>query len=106
MMVVLSPLCARDGLMDQGTATVLAALIAAFSAIAAALITRNAKHPPQQGQVINQLGQPDFGILKDEQQRRRRARWIAVALVLAALAALFYIVIVIKFGPGVLRGPS
>jgi hypothetical protein len=44
-------------------------------------------------------------VLTEEQQRRRRARNIAIALVLGALVALFYIVTIVKLGPGVLRRP-
>lgn len=47
----------------------------------------------------------DAGIvLTEEQQRARRARSIAIALSLAALAVLFYIVTLVK-GPGVLDRP-
>lgn len=38
--------------------------------------------------------------LTDEQRRRRRGRSVALALVLAALAALFYIVTIIQMAPG------
>lgn len=44
-------------------------------------------------------------VLTPEQQRRRRARSIAIALVLAALVVLFYVVTIVKLGPGVLRRP-
>lgn len=37
--------------------------------------------------------------LTDEQRRRRRGRSIALAVALAALAALFYIVTIIKMAP-------
>lgn len=43
--------------------------------------------------------------LSKEQERRRRARSIAIALVLGALVFLFYIVTVVKLGPGVLKRP-
>ncbi len=43
--------------------------------------------------------------LTEEQKRRRRARSIAIGLVLAALVALFYIVTIVKLGPGVLSRP-
>jgi hypothetical protein len=37
----------------------------------------------------------------DEQQKRRRAKNIAVALILVALAALFYLITIVKLsGPG------
>jgi thiol:disulfide interchange protein len=44
-------------------------------------------------------------ILTEEQKRRRRHRSIAIALVLGALVALFYIVTIVKLGPGVVRRP-
>jgi hypothetical protein len=48
----------------------------------------------------------DTGIvLTDEQKRRRRARSIAIALSLGALALLFYVVTIVKLGPGVLNRP-
>ena len=43
--------------------------------------------------------------LTEEQKRRRRARSIAIGLVLAGLVALFYIVTIVKLGPGVLNRP-
>ena len=44
-------------------------------------------------------------ILTEEQKRRRRHRSIAIALVLGALVALFYIITIVKLGPGVVRRP-
>jgi hypothetical protein len=44
-------------------------------------------------------------VLTDEQKRRRRARSIAIALALGALVALFYVVTIVKLGPGVLLRP-
>jgi hypothetical protein len=44
-------------------------------------------------------------VLTDEQKRRRRNRSIAIALALGTLALLFYIVTIVKLGPGVLRRP-
>ena len=45
---------------------------------------------------------PDDGIvLTEEQKRRRRARSIAIALVLGALVLLFYVLTIVKLGPGV-----
>jgi predicted nucleic acid-binding Zn ribbon protein len=44
-------------------------------------------------------------VLTKEQQRRRRARSIAIALSLGALVALFYVVTIVKLGPGVLNRP-
>jgi hypothetical protein len=46
----------------------------------------------------------DTGIvLTEEQKRRRRARSIAIALALGALVVLFYVVTIVKLGPGVLQ---
>jgi hypothetical protein len=42
-------------------------------------------------------------VLTDEQRRRRRNRSIALALVLAGLAILFYVVTIVKLGPQVLN---
>ncbi|HEX4238126.1 MAG TPA: CoxF protein [Xanthobacteraceae bacterium] len=48
---------------------------------------------------------PEPGIrLTEEQRRARRARSIAIAISLAVLAVLFYIVTLVK-GPGVLERP-
>jgi hypothetical protein len=44
-------------------------------------------------------------VLTEEQQRRRRARSIAIALALGLLVLLFYVVTIVKLGPGVLRRP-
>ena len=49
---------------------------------------------------------PEPGIvLTEEHKRRRRARSIAIALTLGALVLLFYIVTIVKLGPGVLNRP-
>jgi hypothetical protein len=49
---------------------------------------------------------PEPGIVLTEQQkRRRRARSIAIGLTLGALVLLFYIVTIVKLGPGVLNRP-
>ncbi len=49
---------------------------------------------------------PEPGIvLTEEQKRRRRARSVAIALALGALVLLFYIVTIVKLGPGVLNRP-
>jgi len=49
---------------------------------------------------------PEPGIvLTEEQKRQRRARSIAIALTLGALVVLFYIVTIVKLGPGVLDRP-
>ena len=47
---------------------------------------------------------PDRIVLTEAQQRSRRARSIALALVLGALVLLFYVVTLVK-GPGVLNRP-
>lgn len=52
-----------------------------------------------------QQGPEDGVVLTPEQSRSRRARSIAIALVLAALAMLFYAVTIVKLGPGVLDRP-
>lgn len=44
-------------------------------------------------------------VLTKEQQRRRRARSVAIALSLGALVLLFYVVTIVKLGPGVLNRP-
>ena len=45
-------------------------------------------------------------VLTEEQKRRRRARNIAIALVLGALVVLFYALTIIKVGQtGLLRAP-
>ena len=44
-------------------------------------------------------------VLTEEQKRRRRARSIAIALCLAALVVLFYLVTIVKLGPNVLNRP-
>ena len=49
---------------------------------------------------------PDDGVvLTEEQKRRRRARSLAIGLALGALALLFYVVTIVKLGPGVLNRP-
>ncbi|MCX5579585.1 hypothetical protein [Kaistia terrae] len=44
--------------------------------------------------------------LTDEQKRRQRARSIAIAAVLFGLVALFYVVTIVKMGPGALLNRS
>jgi hypothetical protein len=44
-------------------------------------------------------------VLTEEQKRRRRARSIAIALALGALVVLFYIVTIVKLGPGIMVRP-
>jgi hypothetical protein len=43
--------------------------------------------------------------LSDEQKKKRRSRSIAIAVVLAALVAIFYAVTIVKLGPGILNKP-
>jgi hypothetical protein len=50
-------------------------------------------------------GGEDGIVLTEEQKRRRRHRSIAIALALGVLVALFYVVTIVKLGPGVLRRP-
>lgn len=46
------------------------------------------------------------GILPTEEQRRRqRARSIAIAVALVGLVVLFYLVTIVKLGPGILDRP-
>jgi len=44
-------------------------------------------------------------VLTEEQKRRRNARSLAIALSLGALVLLFYVVTIVKLGPGVLIRP-
>jgi len=44
-------------------------------------------------------------VLTEEQKRRQRARSVAIALALGALVLLFYVVTIVKLGPGVLQRP-
>ncbi|MDQ0347291.1 hypothetical protein [Ancylobacter vacuolatus] len=48
---------------------------------------------------------PDGVVLTEEQKRSRRSRSIAIAVVLAALCVLFYVVTIVKLGPAVLVRP-
>lgn len=54
---------------------------------------------------MDQLNNSDGIVLTEEQKRRRRTRSIAIALALGALVALFYVVTIVKLGPGVLNRP-
>lgn len=40
--------------------------------------------------------------LQEEQRKRQRARSIAIALALGALVVLFYVVTIVKMGPGIM----
>jgi len=44
-------------------------------------------------------------MLTAEQKRRRNARSLAIGLTLGALVLLFYVVTIVKLGPGVLHRP-
>ncbi|WP_422041853.1 hypothetical protein [Roseibium sp.] len=49
------------------------------------------------------MAQDEQGIrLTEEQQKKRRSRSIAIALALLALVVLFYVVTIVKLGPGVM----
>jgi hypothetical protein len=50
-------------------------------------------------------GQSDGIVLTEEQKRRRRARSLAIALVLGGLVLLFYIITIVRLGPNVLTRP-
>ena len=54
---------------------------------------------------MNDNGTQNGIMLTDEQKRRRRARSVAIALALGALVLLFYVVTIVKLGPGVLQRP-
>ena len=43
--------------------------------------------------------------LTDEQRRRQRSRSIAIGVVLACLVLLFYLVTIVKLGPGAINRP-
>ena len=52
------------------------------------------------------MSKQDGGIvLTQEQKRRRNARSVAIGLALGALVLLFYLVTIVKLGPGVLHRP-
>jgi hypothetical protein len=56
--------------------------------------------------VMDERSPDDDGVvLTEEQKRRRRARSLAIGLALGALALLFYVVTIVKLGPGVLNRP-
>jgi hypothetical protein len=57
------------------------------------------------GQFMDERSSENGVVLTDEQKRRRRARSIAIGLALGALAILFYVVTIVKLGPGVLNRP-
>jgi len=52
------------------------------------------------------LPMPEDGVrLSDAELRRRRARSIAIAVVLGALVALFYALTIVKLGPNAITKP-
>lgn len=57
-------------------------------------------------------GSPDMPEVRDDaatkaaaRERQRRGRSIAIALALGALVLLFYLVTIVKLGPGVMERP-
>jgi hypothetical protein len=56
-------------------------------------------------EVMDERSPDDGVVLTEEQKRRRRARSLAIGLALGALALLFYVVTIVKLGPGVLNRP-
>jgi hypothetical protein len=57
------------------------------------------------GDTMDDRSNDDGVVLTEEQKRRRRARSIAIGLALGALVLLFYVVTIVKLGPGVLNRP-
>jgi cell division septal protein FtsQ len=52
---------------------------------------------------VKDITMSDDGVrLTPEQKKRQRARSIAIAAVLVALVVLFYVVTIVKMGPGVI----
>ncbi|WP_156911976.1 hypothetical protein [Kaistia adipata] len=52
---------------------------------------------------MKDISMGDEGVrLTPEQKKRQRARSIAIAAVLVALVVLFYVVTIVKMGPGVI----
>jgi hypothetical protein len=56
-------------------------------------------------QVMTEAMTEDGIKLTEEQQKRRKARSRAIALALAGMVLLFYVVTIVKLGPGVLQRP-
>ena len=54
--------------------------------------------------IVNDLQKDDGVVLTEEQKRARRTRSIAIAVSLAVLVVLFYLVTLVK-GPGVMNRP-
>jgi hypothetical protein len=57
------------------------------------------------GEVMDERSPEDGIVLTEEQKRRRRARSLAIGLALGALVLLFYVVTIVKLGPGALNRP-
>jgi hypothetical protein len=62
---------------------------------------------------MSNVGKPNVNLAKsgtlvpsEEEKRRQRARSVAIALVLGALVLLFYLLTLVKFGPGVIKPPN
>jgi cell division septal protein FtsQ len=52
---------------------------------------------------VKDITMSDDGVrLTPEQKKRQRARSIAIAVVLVALVVLFYVVTIVKMGPGII----
>ena len=54
--------------------------------------------------IVNDLPKDDGVVLTEEQKRARRTRSVAIAISLAVLVVLFYLVTLVK-GPGVMNRP-
>ena len=54
--------------------------------------------------VVNDLPKDDGIVLTEEQKRARRTRSVAIAVSLAVLVVIFYLVTLVK-GPGILNRP-
>ena len=49
------------------------------------------------------MGDKKGVVLTGEQLKRRKRRSLAIALVLTGLVVLFYVVTIVKLGPGIMR---
>ena len=47
----------------------------------------------------------DVSVTAADLRRRRRGRSVAIAIILAVLVVLFYLVTIVKLGPGVMSRP-
>lgn len=52
---------------------------------------------------MNAMADDKGVVLTDAQKKSRRRRSVALALVLAFLCVLFYVVTIVKLGPGVMK---